>query len=298
MQTYHLPSAMELAKTGELVLKGIWNRTLSTAQKVAEDYPSLKVYPDPEELVASPDIDALAIAVSRNATGELLKLANRYHKPVLVEKPPAKDYEEARMLSDLITVPTLVAFNRTFTPIFRHLQQSLPQRIDRAECNFYRRERNDLQFVLETGIHALMNFSILFGDGVLDTCEKSSSPDVPVPSWRATVLYPQAGDMKAHFDFNPHSTLSVERYFFYSGSRILRLQFNQHFAQDDEEILTISDDRRMLSVWRPESFGPLERQGYVGEYRAFIEMVQSGSVSPIDISRAAKIMLLAQQIGS
>lgn len=298
MRTYHLPSAMELVKTGDIVLQGIWNRTLSTAQKVAEDYPYLRVYPDPEELVASPDIDALVIAVSRNATGELLKLANRYHKPVLVEKPPAKDYEEAKMLSELITVPTLVAFNRIFTPIFRQLQQSMPQRLDRVECHFYRRERNDPQFVLETGIHALMNFSILLGDGVVDTCEKNFSPDAPVPCWDTTVVYPQAGDLKVHFDFNPYSTLSVERYFFYSGSRILQLQFNQHFAQDDEEMLIISEDGHMVSKWRPDSFGPLERQGYVGEYRAFIEMVQSGSMSPIDISRAAKVMLLAQQIGN
>jgi predicted dehydrogenase len=298
MQTYHLPSAMELSKTGDVVLQGIWNRTLSTARKVVENYPSLRVYAAPENLMASPDIDALVIAVSRNATGELLKLANRYQKPVLVEKPPAKDYKEARMLSELITVPTLVAFNRIFTPIFKQLQQSLPRRLDRVECQFYRRERNDPQFVLETGIHALMNFSILFGDGVVDKCERNFSPDAPVPSWAATVVYPQAGDLKVHFDFNPYSTLSVERYCFYSGSRALQLQFNQHFAQDDEEMLTISDDGRKISEWRSDLFEPLERQGYVGEHRAFIEMIRSGLMSPIDISRATKVMHLAQQIDS
>ncbi len=298
MRTYHLPSVMELAGTGELVLQGIWNRTMSTALEVAREFSILKVYPDPEELIASPEIDAVVIAVARHATGELISLCNRYNKPILVEKPPANDYDEASRLSELITVPTLVAFNRTFTPVFRRLQSCLPWHIDRVECLFHRRERNDRQFVLETGIHALMNCSILFGDGVLEECVKSTACGAPVPAWHATVAYPQAGDLRVHFEFDPWSSLSVERFFLYSGSRTIRLQFNQHFAQDDEELLSISEDGRVLSTWRPDQFSLLERQGYVGEYRAFIEMIRSGTKSPIDISHAARVMYLAQQIGS
>ncbi len=295
IQTYHLPTAQLLSKGNDLVVAGIWNRTKATALALKDNFMIEQVFDSPDELISSPCIDGVVIAVSREATASLLRLTHKYQKPVLVEKPPARDYLEASLLAKDVTNPVLVAFNRAFTPLFTEVQKIDVNQIQSGRVVFHRKERADAQFVIETGIHALMNNHLLFGNGTLIHCKKIPTKNPEVPRWIATVEYPTIRSIRIEYDFHPYSNQSIERYFYSTNTKEIGAFFKQHYAPDDLERLE-AIDKGTIETQSFMSYNSLIRQGYVGEYEMFISMIRENTSSPITISDAATVMKLATQI--
>lgn len=296
IQTYHLPTARKLSKESQLVLSGIWNRTKTTATVLKDEFMIDEVFDSAEQLMCSSHIDGVVIAVSREITASMLRLAHKYQKPVLVEKPPARDYNEALLLAKDVTNPILVAFNRAFTPLFSKLKEMDVGLIKTGKVMFHRRERSDPQFVLESGIHALMNNHLLFGEGTLIECKKVPTMNPKVPRWIATVSYPTMQNTIIEYDFHPYSNQAIERYVYSSDTKAIQAFFNQHYAPDDDERLETTLNNGNTSVIEFGSYEPLLRQGYIGEYEAFISMIQRGKNSPITLNDTVTIMHLATQI--
>lgn len=67
----------------------------------AEAYPSAVVYDSVDEVLASPDVDAVAIATPAVTHGEITRKSLLAGKNVFVEKPLCLDVEEARALGKL-----------------------------------------------------------------------------------------------------------------------------------------------------------------------------------------------------
>lgn len=297
IQTYHLPTALMLSHDSQIALSGIWNRTKATASTLKDEFMIDRVFDSAEELMCSSHIDGVVIAVSREFTASMLRLAHKYKKPVLVEKPPARDYTEASLLANDITSPVLVAFNRAFTPLFGRLKEMNLDQITSGKVVFHRKERFDSEFVLESGIHALMNNHLLFGEGTLVDCQRIPTKNPEVPRWVAKVSYPTFNKTLIEYDFHPYSNQAIERYSYFSDTQKIQAFFNQHFAPDDEERIEathIQDgDTNIVGF---ESYNPLQRQGYVGEYEAFVSMIRHGKSSPITLHDTVTIMCLATQI--
>jgi predicted dehydrogenase len=93
-----LAPAFEQAQNSQLT--GIWRRNRERARENAEDFHIPHVFASPEELCASPAIDAVFVASPDALHSEHTLLALRHGKPVLCEKPLAMNADQAvRMAS-------------------------------------------------------------------------------------------------------------------------------------------------------------------------------------------------------
>lgn len=309
MQTYHLPAARYLADRGELLLHGIFNRTREKATEAAGEFGVPQVFRSSEELIGSPGLDGVVIAVARQFTPTVLREAARNGVPVLVEKPPADTVTEMRELCQTVGVANLVAFNRLYTPLMQNVREAA-LRISPYYllCWFSRRRRDDPRFVTETGIHALANADWLFGPGSLQEA-RHEHVSSNVEWWSARMRYPESplapNGLVADFVFHPWSGRAVERYQLTGSTGTVEFHTLQHYAPDDTEQIVESEDHAGELIerrWVPPSNLPdLERAGYIGEHRAFLALlhgVDNGASNPeyFDLVRTLRVMELAQEI--
>jgi myo-inositol 2-dehydrogenase/D-chiro-inositol 1-dehydrogenase len=85
-------------KNAEVV--GISDVNVEGMKKLADDLGTIKIQTtDPEELAKSPEIDALLIASPDQFHASQIRLALKYKKPTLCEKPLASTLEDARAIT-------------------------------------------------------------------------------------------------------------------------------------------------------------------------------------------------------
>ncbi|HEY0797004.1 MAG TPA: Gfo/Idh/MocA family oxidoreductase [Acidisarcina sp.] len=80
------------------LLTGIWRRDLAKARENAAQFDIGQVFPTPEALCASPDIDAVFVASPDSHHLSDVLLALRHGKPVLCEKPLAMNVAEVEQM--------------------------------------------------------------------------------------------------------------------------------------------------------------------------------------------------------
>lgn len=76
----------------------IYNRTLSKAQKIAEDFGIPGVYSDAEELLDREQLDFLDIITDASSHGRFVQLAAQRKLPVICQKPMAPSLAEAELM--------------------------------------------------------------------------------------------------------------------------------------------------------------------------------------------------------
>ena len=87
-----------LAGSREAELAGCAARDVHRAEAFAREYPGCRAYAGYQELIESPDVDALYVATVHTLHGELAGRALEAGRPVLVEKPMVVDPEEGEAL--------------------------------------------------------------------------------------------------------------------------------------------------------------------------------------------------------
>ncbi len=92
-----LASAFEHTTNSQLA--GIWRRNQERARENAQQYGIRHIFGSAEELCASPDVDAVFVASPDALHCDHTRLALRYGKPVLCEKPMAMTAAEAARMS-------------------------------------------------------------------------------------------------------------------------------------------------------------------------------------------------------
>jgi predicted dehydrogenase len=85
--------------TTDSQLAGIWRRNQERARENAQQYGIPRVFASPEELCASPDVDAVFVASPDALHCDHTLLALRYGKPALCEKPLAMTAAQAARMS-------------------------------------------------------------------------------------------------------------------------------------------------------------------------------------------------------
>ncbi len=123
---YHFPSLAYLTQRSisnttrdlsvDLRLRGIYSLDSEIAVGVASETGFELVYPSLDALLDDDAVDAIAVAVTPSALASVLKRVIKKGVPIISEKPPGVTTQEAKDLSDLITVPNVLAFNRRFAP--------------------------------------------------------------------------------------------------------------------------------------------------------------------------------------
>jgi predicted dehydrogenase len=93
----HLP-AYEIAGFNVV---GIYNRTKSKAEAVAERFRIPKIYDSIEELVSDPEVEIVDIALTPDLQPEIVRLAAAAGKHVLCQKPLAENYVDAKSIVEM-----------------------------------------------------------------------------------------------------------------------------------------------------------------------------------------------------
>src|SRR5512147_1496288 len=73
-----------------------YNRTVSKAEKLAQEFGIPHVYGDAEELLRKEDIDVVDVITDVDTHAQFVELAARYGKAVICQKPMAPNLETAR----------------------------------------------------------------------------------------------------------------------------------------------------------------------------------------------------------
>lgn len=113
---------------GGMYLTGIWRRS-AEGKKQAERWATL-FFDDWREMVASPDVDAVVGVVPPLMNLEIAKVCAEQHKPLLLEKPLARNSAEAweiLQVLDSAGVPLTVGQTLRYNPVIQALHQRLPK---------------------------------------------------------------------------------------------------------------------------------------------------------------------------
>ena len=109
-----LAPAFDQTKNSQL--SGIWRRNQARARENAQHFNIPHVFTTPEELCASPAIDAVFVASPDALHNEHTLLALRHGKAVLCEKPLAMSASEAVRMASAARAAGRVFVERTITP--------------------------------------------------------------------------------------------------------------------------------------------------------------------------------------
>lgn len=146
-------SAPAMDKIDNSSLVAVMRRTGEKAKDYAERHGVPKWYNDAEELLNDPDVNAIYIATPPIAHAELTRRAAAAGKPVYVEKPMGRTYEECKSMieaCDEAGVPLFVAYYRRALPNFLKIKEL----VDRGAIGEVRLVTIDLYETVETELVA------------------------------------------------------------------------------------------------------------------------------------------------
>jgi predicted dehydrogenase len=201
VQGAHLPAY----RMAGFHVTALWNRTLETARSVAAQFDIPKVCASWEELVASPDVDVVDIALPPHLQPDVATAAAACSKHILVQKPMATTYADAvRMVRAAREAGVKLAVNQNgrWDPAIRaartligrgilgtRLTAFVELRTLQPWQRFWQdREHYRQLMLLGMSVHHVDQFRFLFGDPV-----SVSAITRPVPS------QPWEGDAIAHY---------------------------------------------------------------------------------------------------
>ena len=278
---YHLPTLHSKALKHKLNLCGIWNRTRLKSERAARRWGIPHIYTSLDELMQDSNIDAVSVVVNRRAVGRILRTISERDLPLLCEKPPGKNYQEARKLSTVVNPTSVVAFNRRYSPLnqkFKSLVDKL-ESIQFVECHFLRRHRDDQQFVTETGVHGINFLEYLFGPIRAVDAERWFSKEKNNYNWLARLTF--ASGLRGLIKFFPFAGISLESIEVHGDDVSLYLDSDQHFTDTTQGRITLCRNNKQNKIAKRNIFvnregGRLTHGGFVGEYLDFIAAVQTG----------------------
>lgn len=169
-----------LADIPSLKLAAIWRRDYAAAREQASAM-GCTAYHDVEDLIAAPEVDAIAVVVPPTLHRKLVCTAANAHKPILLEKPAAPTVAEGYAMLSAVRrarVPLLMAQTLRFNSVVRTLMREkrtigeihalrLVQRFEPSRPGWI----DDPKvagggIVLHTGVHSFDLLRLLSGDEV------------------------------------------------------------------------------------------------------------------------------------
>jgi predicted dehydrogenase len=297
---YHLPAIKSLSRQQRVSIVGIWNRTRPKAEGLAAQFGLPKVYHELEDLLDESHIDCMAVVVNSQALGDILRLLVKRNLPVICEKPPGRDGEEARELAQLVVGTNVVAFNRRYMPLNRQFKTIVDEcgDIDFVDCSFYRRHRNVENFVTETGIHAVNLLEYLFGRIVKVETDRWPVAGSETYNWIASLKF--FNGLRGLIKFFPCAGINLESVEI-NGQKITASVSTAHpFTDDPSGSIRIDIDtengERSAKIVKQKDIDSLTAGGFVGEYRDFFEAVRNKQQTVSNFQNAWRSMVISEAI--
>ena len=212
-------SAPSFNKIAQSALVAVGSRTPENARRFAEENDIRKCYDDPWQVIDDPEVDAVYIATPPGSHTEYALKVIEAGKPVYIEKPMARTFQECRLVNEAAArnnVPVFVAYYRRSLEYFQRVKEILARgelgrvltlHIDqhfRARPEDFNRESPPWRVVPEisgggyfhdVGCHALDILFYLFGDPVSVTGNASNLAGIYEPEDTVTALMQLPGDL-------------------------------------------------------------------------------------------------------
>lgn len=283
------------AERFDLRLRGIYSLDRTGATAVAGQYGFARVYDSLDALLADHEINAVAVAVSPEAAASVLEQVATLGVPIFSEKPPGVSVAQAQRLSEIITVPNVLAFNRRFAPLNNVFKDIVAQMADIyfIEGHFFRHNRVDETFMIATGIHWINFMTYLFGDIVHVSVERFPNPQNV--TWVRIAQVTFTGGLRGALKFFPCSGSRVERVEVHSTTQSAYL--DGPLGDDPGKIVIDAGMERRIV--RPEALlaaPEIVRIGIVGEYEEFFAAACHGAATRSTFQNAVNAMRVAEAI--
>lgn len=297
---YHFPALDYLRKqqTGyDVQLRGLYSLDPAVAQTVASQYAFDRVYASLDELCQDEAVDAIAVAVTPSALRGVLEKVVQPGLPIFSEKPPGISYTEAKELSQIVTLPNVVAFNRRFIPLNNRFKQIVDEMdsIYFVEGHFFRHNRLDETFVIETGIHWINYLEYLFGP--IRTVHPQRFPHPQNDTWVRVAQITFAGGLQGGIKFFPCTGSQGERLEVHSSDRTAYLD-GPLWQDPGRIVIEENENQTILRTCIPGNEGGVEvvERGITGEYEEFFRAVSTGQPTRSNFQNAANSMRVAEAI--
>ncbi|HUV06538.1 MAG TPA: Gfo/Idh/MocA family oxidoreductase [Spirochaetia bacterium] len=300
VEKYHIPVIRRLSRRQRLSVSGIWNRTRSKAENLVARFDLPKVYRDLQEIIDDPDVDRFAVAVNSRGVRDILRRLAVRNLPVLCEKPPGRNGEEARELAEVITATNVVAFNRRYMPLnqqFKSLLEEWPG-IDYVECSFYRRDRDVASFVTETGIHGINLLEYLIGDIAGLGCERWAVANTSTCNWLANLRF--SNGVRGLIKFFPFAGINLEMVAVSGRGLTASIQTAHPFTDARAGFIKIdrNDSKGEIAtlIIEQQELDPLTAGGFEGEYLDFFGAIRENRTTVSNFQNAWRSMVIAEAI--
>jgi len=262
-----------------------------------------------DELIRSPDVDAIAICTSTDTHVELIESAARAGKAVFCEKPIAHDLahvDRALAAVDQAGVPFMVGFNRRFDPAHRSVRNAVASGAV-GDVHLVRITSRDpepppLSYVLVSGgifldmtIHDFDMARYVTGSDVVEVVARGAVQIDP--------SFAHAGDIDTAVVTLAHesgalTTIDNSRRTTYGFDQRVEAFGSDGMAASENPLTHTGVVHSATGTNRPglpHFFLERYRQSYLDEWDAFITAVRDGAPSPVSGAdgRAALVAALA-----
>ncbi len=129
----HYHAANLAFKVPEADLVAICDANQEAANKIAQELDVAKVYSDPEEMCADPEIEAVAIVTNTASHVEMIRIAMQAGKHVFCEKPLAETVEKCQEAEGIIAAHPNLTFMLGFMRRFDNSYQIAKRKVDAGE---------------------------------------------------------------------------------------------------------------------------------------------------------------------
>ncbi len=213
--------------------------------------------------------------------------------PIFSEKPPGISLDQAQSLSERVTVPNVVAFNRRYEPLNNLYKTTVDAMSDLSfvEGHFMRHRRFDEAFMIGTGIHWINFMSYLFGEIRHVRTTRLRDPATETWIWLADLIF--EGGLRGMLKVIPCSGSQYERLAVHSHVQSAYLQ--GALASEPGRIIVERGHERRVIAPEDDAVQPdFIRLGIAGEYREFVNAVLRGKPTRSNFQNAVNTMRIAE----
>jgi predicted dehydrogenase len=301
---YHFPALDYLRQQGKhrLHLRGLYSLDAQRDRETAQRYGFKRVYASLEELLADGGVNAIAVTVAPEALLGVMERLVQRRLPLFSEKPPGRSYADAQALAEVVHAPNVLAFNRRYIPLNNQFKQIVDamQDVYFVEGHFFRHNRQDPIFVLETGVHWINFVEYLFGPIQTVRNEHFPHPQSATPARLVHITFDSG--LRGLLKFFPCTGSQGERLEVHSPQQTAYL-YGPLWGDPGEIVIEENERHETLHQQRlvrrtiPGSDGPeIVERGITGEYEEFFQAVLTGQSTRSNFQNGANTLRIAEAI--
>lgn len=298
----HAPVLARLRDQGRVSLELICDLDKQRAADLQRDFGYARTASDVMSGLADTRPDAIVCTVHPAATAKLVLDLLPLGIPLLIEKPPGINSVEAELLvkaAALSGTRQMVAFNRRFVGSMRKLRQfATDRKVSYLKCEMLRTNRLEAQFVRETGIHSIDAARFLLGDPLrMETLAMPHGSDAQGQQIHDYLIRLEFGEgIVADLTMFLDSGRRLERYtlFAYGATASATMSPPYGMAEENAGFQVSENENSIFSIGTVGDV--LVDGGFVGEYEAFLDVIEGDIATTCDLRDAARSVRLAELV--